>query len=396
MAGRWWARSACATALAAVALTAPPPQAAAEPGTDRPTTAESATGAGELLVELRALYQELGAASEAHRAAEEQSQAQRGRAERLTAELAGTRGELAGSRQRIGRMAREEYRTGGVPLSSALRLLLSNDPAAELRRQEVLDRAAEDQAGLLKELSQETERAGQLAGQARAALESREALARQREQHQEAVRRRLAEVEELLAPLTAEELAALAAQEATGSGPARREPAAGELLRSTRQNPSAEGARALDFALSQVGKPYRWGADGPDAFDGSGLTHWAWEQAGRTVPRAGRQQWGQLERVPTDRLRPGDLVVYFSGATHLALYAGQGMVVHSPPGGEVRVSPLAVAPVLGAVRPDADGDPLPEYRAPELPGPGAALAASPGEVRLGEPGQAPGEEPATP
>ncbi|NED01002.1 C40 family peptidase, partial [Streptomyces sp. SID6648] len=72
--------------------------------------------------------------------------------------------------------------------------------------------------------------------------------------------------------------------------------------------------------------------------------------------------------VPLDALRPGDLVVYFPEATHVALYLGDGMVVQAPrPGAAVKVSPIAANPVLGAVRPDPDGEPVGRYTPPRLP-----------------------------
>ncbi|MFD8236743.1 NlpC/P60 family protein [Streptomyces sp. NPDC059696] len=132
--------------------------------------------------------------------------------------------------------------------------------------------------------------------------------------------------------------------------------------------PSAEGSRAVRYALRQLGKPYEWGAEGPRSYDCSGLTSRAWAEAGTPVPRTSQEQWRRLERIPLDELRPGDLVVYFRKATHVALYLGDGLVVQAPrPGARVKVSPIAANPVLGAVRPDPDGEPLRRYRPPELP-----------------------------
>lgn len=72
--------------------------------------------------------------------------------------------------------------------------------------------------------------------------------------------------------------------------------------------------------------------------------------------------------MPLDRLRPGDLVVYFPTATHVALYIGGGKVIQAPrPGTRVKVSPIAANPVLGAVRPDPGGTPLASFTLPPLP-----------------------------
>ncbi|ADI06985.1 NLP/P60 family secreted protein [Streptomyces bingchenggensis BCW-1] len=129
--------------------------------------------------------------------------------------------------------------------------------------------------------------------------------------------------------------------------------------RRTPRRPSAAvaaGHRALKYALNQIGKPYVWGAEGPGSFDCSGLTYQAWAHAGRPIPRTSQQQWRRLPRVKLNELRPGDLVVYFKGASHVAIYAGNGMVVQAPrPGGRVKLSPLASNPLRGAVRPTARG-----------------------------------------
>ncbi|WP_344378713.1 C40 family peptidase [Streptomyces rhizosphaericus] len=116
---------------------------------------------------------------------------------------------------------------------------------------------------------------------------------------------------------------------------------------------SAEaGRRALAYALNQIGKPYVWGAEGPNSFDCSGLTSSAWAYAGRTIPRTSQEQWRQLPRVPLNQLRPGDLVIYYKGASHVAMYAGDGQVVQAPrPGQRVKLSPLASNPLQGVVRP---------------------------------------------
>jgi peptidoglycan DL-endopeptidase CwlO len=96
--------------------------------------------------------------------------------------------------------------------------------------------------------------------------------------------------------------------------------------------PPDRGAdRAVAFALAQHGKPYRWGAEGPDAFDCSGLTWAAWRAAGVTIPRTAAGQLAGLPRV-RGRLQPGDLVVYPSrgpSRRHVALVAGDGRMVEA-------------------------------------------------------------------
>jgi cell wall-associated NlpC family hydrolase len=126
----------------------------------------------------------------------------------------------------------------------------------------------------------------------------------------------------------------------------------------------------VQFALRQLGKPYVLGAEGPNAYDCSGLTSTAWRKAGRTIPRTSQAQWRQLRRVSLNRLRPGDLVVYYKGASHVAMYAGRGKVVHAPrPGTKVQLAKVRGIPaVQGAVRPDWGTPPLLQFTLPRLLG----------------------------
>jgi cell wall-associated NlpC family hydrolase len=128
--------------------------------------------------------------------------------------------------------------------------------------------------------------------------------------------------------------------------PAARPPAAGG---------GGRAARAVAFALAQRGKPYQWGAEGPGAFDCSGLTWAAWRAAGVTIPRTAAGQLADLPRV-RGRLQPGDLVVYDSDGPsrrHVAMVVSGGRMVEALRAGvPVRVTGLRGG-WLGAVRPGA-------------------------------------------
>ena len=90
-------------------------------------------------------------------------------------------------------------------------------------------------------------------------------------------------------------------------------------------------ARAVAFALAQRGKPYRWGAEGPQAFDCSGLTWAAWRAAGVAIPRTAAGQLAGLPRV-RGGLRPGDLVIYRThgpSGRHVAMVVGPGRMVEA-------------------------------------------------------------------
>jgi cell wall-associated NlpC family hydrolase len=122
--------------------------------------------------------------------------------------------------------------------------------------------------------------------------------------------------------------------------------------------PNATAAAAVRAALGQLGKAYRWGATGPDAFDCSGLTGWAYARAGLALPRTSRQQWSAGRHVGLAQLRPGDLVFWASDPAdpgsihHVGLYVGQGLMVDAPhTGARVRVEPLHPRGYAGATRP---------------------------------------------
>ena len=91
---------------------------------------------------------------------------------------------------------------------------------------------------------------------------------------------------------------------------------------------------AVDTALAQLGKPYAWGAAGPNAFDCSGLTQFAYGAAGIGLPHSARAQSGHGIPVARANLQPGDLV-FFYGLGHVGIYVGNNQVVHAPTSGSV-------------------------------------------------------------
>ena len=108
---------------------------------------------------------------------------------------------------------------------------------------------------------------------------------------------------------------------------------------------------ALQAALTQVGKPYEWGATGPDGYDCSGLMVWAYRQIGKPLPRSSQAQAAAGTPVRKQDLLPGDLVLYYSDASHVGMYAGNGNIVHASTFGvPVKVAPLDAYPFYGARR----------------------------------------------
>ena len=101
------------------------------------------------------------------------------------------------------------------------------------------------------------------------------------------------------------------------------------------------GDQAMEWAMAQIGKPYLWGASGPDSFDCSGLVMRAWQAAGVDIPRVAADQYGSGPNVDLSQLQIGDLVFWASDTAqpstiyHVAMYIGGGHMVHAPYAGTV-------------------------------------------------------------
>jgi cell wall-associated NlpC family hydrolase len=122
--------------------------------------------------------------------------------------------------------------------------------------------------------------------------------------------------------------------------------------------PNASAAQvAIAAAKSVIGTQYVFGAADPDVgFDCSGLTMWAWAQAGVYLPHSSESQYTTLPHVPVSDMQPGDLLFFYSPISHVALYIGGGMMIHARhpgPGGEVQMGSVAGygTPVLFVARP---------------------------------------------
>ena len=104
------------------------------------------------------------------------------------------------------------------------------------------------------------------------------------------------------------------------------------LLASSPADAATIEAKALSIAASKHGDPYRYGAAGPNRFDCSGLTYYAFKHAGKSLPRTAQAQYNSVQHISKAGLRPGDLVFFHSGSYvyHVGIYAGGGKVWHAP------------------------------------------------------------------
>lgn len=114
---------------------------------------------------------------------------------------------------------------------------------------------------------------------------------------------------------------------------------------------SSVGQQIVNAAYSAIGAPYVWGAAGPSSFDCSGLTTWAYGQVGKAIPRTSQAQAAQGQQVSLSALQPGDIIVYYSGASHVGIYTGHGTIIDALNSGTpVGERDLNYMPIHSAVR----------------------------------------------
>jgi len=259
-------------------------------------------------------------------------------------------------RQQVEQLALAQV--GGAALNNTTQLLLSDDPDEFISSMAVLRSYSTRTADLLVSYEDAQEelqvREDQAQEQVDDIADAREQMAVEKAEIDE----KAGAAEALLGRLEAEEQARLEAAEARReriSRDAARPPVTGEANAPTSSaSSSATGAAAVavETALAQVGDAYVYGAAGPDAFDCSGLTMYAWAAAGVSLSHSSSIQSGQGTAVSVSDVQPGDLVFYYSPVSHVGMYIGNGMIVHAAnPSSGVTTAPVNSMPYSGAVRP---------------------------------------------
>ncbi|MFF7448217.1 MULTISPECIES: NlpC/P60 family protein [unclassified Streptomyces] len=352
--------TAAVTVVCAVTVLAAPGTAFAAPGpTPSPSTSPSGaptTGAGKDLEAVRAkldaLYHDAAVATDAYNAAEEAADQQSAAIVALAKKIVEGQERLAELKKRAGSAAAAQYRNGGLP--DEAHLMLSDDP------QEFLDgtgRVLQGQRatkGLIAEMTRTQEDLEQYAKDASAQWDKLEANRKAKAAAKKKIKKQIAAAEDLESQLEKEEKERLARLEQQAAYQAQTAWLDSGILDEISSKASVQGKKAVEYATAQIGKPYEWGAEGPGAYDCSGLTSQAWASAGQAIPRTSQQQWKQLKHVDIKDMRPGDLVIYNSDASHVAMYIGDGAIVHAPrPGRTVTVAGAGSMPILAVVRPDA-------------------------------------------
>lgn len=154
--------------------------------------------------------------------------------------------------------------------------------------------------------------------------------------------------EQAAAAADAQRRAQLALQQAASARPKSKGPA----IPAGPPPPVGHGAGvAVQAAESRIGDPYVYGAAGPNEFDCSGLTMWAWGQAGVSLPHSSQMQYSGSTHIPISAIQPGDLLFYYSDIHHVAMYVGGGMMVEAAhTGTNVREVPMRTSDLVGAGR----------------------------------------------
>ncbi|MEV6649819.1 NlpC/P60 family protein [Streptomyces sp. NPDC051219] len=303
-----------ATAAAAVALTSQAAQADPKPSKS------------EVKAKVDKLYEEAEKATEKYNGAKEQQEKLEKQVGDLQDKVARGQDELNALRDGLGSMATAQYRSGGIDPS--VQLFLSADPDDYLSKASSLDQLSSKQAESVQKIQAKQRSLAQQRAEATGKLkdlaETRKELASKKKE----VQGKLGQAQRLLNSLTASERAALNEEENRANRASDRADLGNEKASSGR------AAAALSAAQTQLGKPYVSGAEGPNSYDCSGLTQWSYAQAGVSISRTTYTQANDGTRIGRSELQPGDLV-FFSGLSHVGLYAGNGQVIHAPKPGTV-------------------------------------------------------------
>jgi peptidoglycan DL-endopeptidase CwlO len=265
----------------------------------------------------------------------------------LQGQLDGIRSQLVGARASIAARAAVAYVQG--PATDVASLLGAGDPTDALERAQLLDLLATHDTDQVQ-TARAIERSMQGRAAELAAVERQQAaILAQMANRKARIEQLVSQTEQTLAQLRAAERrrAAAATRPATTTPPADK-PNSAPPPRAVSGNVGA----VIRYAYAQLGKPYRWGATGPDAFDCSGFTMMAWAQAGVSLPHSSRAQIGIGRQVTKSELRPGDLIFRYSPISHVSLYVGNGQqIAATHTGSTVKLQSAFQGEIVGFSRP---------------------------------------------
>jgi len=273
------------------------------------------------------------------------------RVKALQAAIAQQQAQVDTVKRQIGSLAVAGYQTSGM--TTTAQLLLSPNPDQFLSQASTAQAFAGQQNSALRRFQQAQGKLTDLQASEQTELSALQAVQAQQDTLKKQIQTNLDAAEKVLGKLSDAERARLDAENAREAQQARDERPSRDSSRTDLPVPvSGRAGVAVQTALAQLGDPYVWGADGPDSFDCSGLMMYAWGKAGVSLPHSSKEQASSGRRVSKDQLMPGDLVFYYSPISHVAMYIGNGRIVHaSRPGKPVKTDPIDLMPYNTAVRP---------------------------------------------
>jgi cell wall-associated NlpC family hydrolase len=305
-----------ATAAAAVALTSQAAQAAPTPSKD------------QVKAKTDTLYEQAEKATEEYDGAKDKQKKLEKEIADLQDKVARGQDELNTLRDGLGSLASAQYRTGGIDPS--VQLFLSSDPDDYLDKASTLDQLSAQQIEQLKKVQGKQRVLAQQRQEASTKLKDLADTRTELGKKKKEVQAKLGQAQKLLNTLTAQEKATLAAKEERASRASAR-----SVLGDAKPASGRAGA-AFQAAQTKIGTPYVYGASGPSSYDCSGLTSWAYAQAGVSIPRTSQEQANIGTRIYSQSdLQVGDLVFFFGDLHHVGLYAGNGQILHAPRTGTV-------------------------------------------------------------
>jgi cell wall-associated NlpC family hydrolase len=331
-------------ALAAALLIAP---AGAPAAADPPLTVEEAKA------QIAALQAEAEAIDQQYIDVKHQLDAGKAKLKLKHADVAAQIAQVKRIKFQVGQVALAQFQNR--ELDTAAQLFFNSDAEDFLSQVSTVQKVNENQNSVLQDYQQEQADLADLERSAEADLAVLKEQQKELKSLSAASDKKIAQSKAVLARLTSEERRRLAADSKSRADQAR---SAASTSRDTSRDPiststgSGRGARALSYARAQLGKPYARNASGPGAYDCSGLTMASWRAAGVSLPRTSQAQYSVGRYVAKSDLQLGDLVFFYSGVSHVALYAGNGQVIHAPhPGASVEYIKMSYMPYVGARRP---------------------------------------------
>ncbi|WP_329130940.1 NlpC/P60 family protein [Streptomyces sp. NBC_01476] len=323
-----------ATAAAAVALSAQ----AANAAPAKPTVKDAKA-------KVDALYTQAEQATEKLDAASEKLTTLQKDASSLQDQVARQQQHLNQLRDGLGTLAASQYRNGGI--DPMLQLFLSANPDTYLQQATTMDQLSSLQVGALDQLQDAKRTLDQSRAEATSKLAELQSTRAELAKRKNEAKEKLSQAQAVLNSLTAQQRAQIAQQDALAASRASSRVNLGNAVPATQRAGAAFAA-----AQNELGKPYVYGATGPGSFDCSGLTSYAYAQAGVSIPRTSQEQANAGTRIySASQLGVGDLVIFYGDYHHVGLYAGNGLVLHAPkPGAVVRYESMNDMPFEFGVR----------------------------------------------